>query len=262
MILRYVRIEQIEAYERVGWVLSSHLSQPHGEYSALMEFPEVWKAVVGFEGLYEVSSYGNVRSFDRRVRTLAGGVTETTRVIKGRTLKPSFLKDGYLQVGLSSSDGVKTTNPISHLVAAAFIGPRPIGYDVCHNDGVRTNNASYNLRYDTRKGNMADARLHGTLSKGENRPHSKLSDILVRKIRSECKFRTADDLAHEIGVSVSTVHNVMKMRVWAHLPLFPGEIGTPEGNRERLSFVRKYSSERMAAENRRRVSDCEPGRVE
>lgn len=131
---------------------------------------EEWRPVVGFEGTYEVSSMGRVRSLERRV---PNGV-ETFRVVRERVL--AYVEDayGYPRVNLSRGN-VQFNRKIHHLVAEAFINPRPphagsgthpgIRKDdtnVLHNDGDKTNNRASNLRYGSQKANIADAKAHGT----------------------------------------------------------------------------------------------------
>lgn len=257
MILRMVRIERIDEYRKQGWVLSAPLGQPHGEYSVIMEFPEEWRPVVGFENLYEVSNHGRVRGKDRMVFTVARNGRQSQRLVKGTLRKYSYDRGGYLQVSLHA-EGKNCTKKVAGIVARAFIGARPIGADVCHNDGCRTNNMSYNLRYDSRAGNMADAMHHGTIALGESRPQSKLTEKDIRKIRVECKSRAISDVAKELGIGRSAVSAIIRRKTWSHIPLMPGEIGTPEGDAERADFISRHKVNVMRA-NLRLVCDCQPG---
>lgn len=108
---------------------------------------EEWRDVPGYEGAYQVSDLGRVRSLDR--------VTPDGRNLKGRVLKQQPGSNGYLKVELSQLGEVRTYY-IHTGVAAAFIGPRPLGLQVCHNDEVGTHNQLRNLRYDTRSENAKD----------------------------------------------------------------------------------------------------------
>lgn len=102
---------------------------------------ETWKPVVGHEGRYEVSSWGRVRN-----------------VARGRMLKPGLASNGYFTVAIGKGNS-RTTHS---LVAEAFIGPRPVGMEVLHLDGIRANSHADNLRYGTRTDNILDAVKHGT----------------------------------------------------------------------------------------------------
>lgn len=113
---------------------------------------EKWLPVVGYEGLYEVSSHGRVRSLDRVVR----GRSDSQRHIRGRILRTVSSKTGHLTLALCGS-----TKLVHALVAEAFIGPRPTGLDICHGNGVPTDNRPENLRYGTRSENQFDRVTHG-----------------------------------------------------------------------------------------------------
>jgi hypothetical protein len=110
---------------------------------------EIWKAVTGYEGLYEVSSLGNVRSLDRVIRSKHNGTT----LRKGRILTPFYEeKKGYYQVALSK-DGKEKKQRIHRLVATAFLD-NPFNYtDINHKDEIKTNNKVDNLEWCTRKYN-------------------------------------------------------------------------------------------------------------
>jgi len=117
---------------------------------------EEWRPVVGFEGSYEVSSLGRVRSVARTV-TRSGHPFR----VAARVLKPWTMKGGYPAVTLRS-DGKSWSRAVHALVLQSFVSPRPDGMDACHEDGDPLNNVVTNLRWDTRSGNMQDALRHGT----------------------------------------------------------------------------------------------------
>lgn len=120
---------------------------------------EIWKPVVGYEGWYEVSDQGRVRSIDRDViltRTLRNYLPGTyARRFEGVMLSPALGSDGYLTVRLRGK-----TFTVHSVVLTAFIGPKPAGYAACHNDGNRQNNALSNLRWDTYKANNRERFVH------------------------------------------------------------------------------------------------------
>ena len=111
---------------------------------------EEWKPVPGYEGHYEVSSEGRVRSLRRELYSdrWAGYRTISERIMKptpGGTI-------GYLAVTLRLNRQPKT-HTVHTLVAAAFLGPRPEGMDVMHADDDPQNNRLENLSYGTRSEN-------------------------------------------------------------------------------------------------------------
>lgn len=120
-----------------------------------MATDEQWRWVVGYEGYYEVSTLGNVRGVDRVVERSDG-----VRIrLAGRAMK-WHPHDGYPSVRLTRDSQSKLIN-VHRLVALAFLGQPGPGQEVCHNDGTRTNPALSNLRWGTRKENVADLIRHG-----------------------------------------------------------------------------------------------------
>lgn len=150
-----------------GSAINTHrpLTHPSGTSRvgglAVNATPEEWRPVVGWEGLYEVSDQGRVRSLDRIVhRDSVGGLPIRGRVLRQaqcRSRKYGLIR---LTVNLSVNQR-KRTSPVHRLVLEAFVGPRPPGQHGCHHDGDPTNNHLSNLRWDTPKSNTADMVRHG-----------------------------------------------------------------------------------------------------
>ncbi len=119
---------------------------------------ETWLSVPGYEGSYEVSNFGNVRSVTRQVPYgRHPGMT-----YKGRQLKKFRSKNGYLQVKLSFAGSTRTTY-VHELVLRAFVGARPFTVErgeIRHLDGNKTNNALENIVYGTVTENAADRIRH------------------------------------------------------------------------------------------------------
>lgn len=123
---------------------------------------EQWLPVVGFEGFYEVSDHGRVRSLDRIVYFRDG----RKRRSPGRILKPWHSdRGGYPVVGLKSPNRNRKAH-VHILVLEAFVGPRPDGLACCHNDGNGLNNSLINLRWDTYSANNHDLVKHGIHGQG------------------------------------------------------------------------------------------------
>lgn len=110
---------------------------------------ELWKPVVGFEGIYEVSNLGNVRSLDR-VITYCNGIKHKH---KGKLLTPKKnIKSGYLEVSLYKGKKGRSFR-VNRLVALAFV-PNPNNYPmVNHKDENILNNFANNLEWCTAKYN-------------------------------------------------------------------------------------------------------------
>ena len=118
---------------------------------------EVWKNVVGYEGLYQVSNLGNVKSMERVVKRIRRG----TFSVKERILKKSITGDGYYQVGLSK-DGKEKNHKIHRLMAEAFFDYKNKKLVINHKDGNRLNNELSNLELCTQSHNIKEAIRLGT----------------------------------------------------------------------------------------------------
>lgn len=179
---------------------------------------EVWRAVPGYEGRYEVSDLGRVRSLDRTVELIRLGKT-TTRRRKGVVLSPGLTPEGYLLVVLHRDDG-GSTRRVHRLVLEAFVGPAPSGTQALHGDGDEGNCRLSNLRWGTPKENSADAIRHGTQTRmpGEKHHQAKLTDGLVRLIRRALEYRVPGTvIARGVGVSPSTVSLIRRGKNWTHV---------------------------------------------
>jgi hypothetical protein len=113
---------------------------------------ETWLPIAGFEGLYEISDLGSVRSLDRVITTKAG-VRKNRR---GRLLRPRRTPTGYNSVTLYRLDGTHRATYAHVLVLEAFVGPRPDGLEACHGPGGVNDNSLQNLRWDNHQNNMRD----------------------------------------------------------------------------------------------------------
>lgn len=158
---------------------------------------EIWKDIPGYEGKYQASDQGRIRSLSRQIGT-PGKIGFKT--VKGRILRPGPVKTGHLYVALGH--GAAGT-PVHTLVALTFLGPRPSHADVCHNDGDPTNNSLDNLRYDTRTNNILDVYRNGGAWR-------KLSLDDIKAIMQEPKTTTGIALAKRYGVSPTTISKIRR----------------------------------------------------
>ena len=126
----------------------------------VLEIAEEWRPIPNYEGLYEVSNLGNVRSLDRVVKGRPG----TYARIKGKTLSPIKNGGGYLRVNLCNKYGRKAVF-VHRLVAKAFIENFDNLPEVNHKDENKENNslenlewcdAKYNSNYGTSKQRCAE----------------------------------------------------------------------------------------------------------
>lgn len=110
---------------------------------------EIWKDVIGYEDLYQVSNLGRVKSLDKTIKVCRSKGKEYQLVVKGRILKSIPIKTGYSQVGLTDKNGKLKVCLLHRLVAQAFI-PNPENKpQVNHKDGNGRNNYLSNLEWCT-----------------------------------------------------------------------------------------------------------------
>lgn len=172
-----------------------------------------WRDVVGFEGLYQVSDAGSVRSL-ARVVVRSNGARQT---IRGGLLKLHPDGRGYFNVFLSR-EGLTKHHKVHRLVAFAFHGPGAPGTEVCHNDGDPLNNRASNLRWGTRSENIDDALRGGTFPIGEAVGHAILNEGQVREIRAErARGVVLTKLADRYGVHPATIQAAASGRSWKHV---------------------------------------------
>lgn len=171
---------------------------------------EIWKPVVGFEGMYEVYDLGRVRSLDRVV-TSPDAKSGYPKRICGRVLKLQKHSGGYAQVGLGRAGSAL----VHVLVLESFVGPRPEDHEGCHFDGDKTNNRLDNVRWGTREDNCADKEKHGTDPRGERNGMAVLTDEDVKRIRESSG--TYAQIAAKYPVSDRTIGKIKRGERWTHV---------------------------------------------
>lgn len=188
---------------------------------------EEWRAVEGYEGIYEVSNFGNVRSLERETSKKNSNNKYT---LKAKRLKLCANSDGYFNVRPHKNGRAKTVK-VHRLVAKAFI-PNPEGkLNVNHIDGNKTNNHVENLEWATHSENTKHAYNIGLMKyrvpspeakiQGEKSCHSKLKEADIRFIRCNSrknggKFTNAS-LANKFGVGQTVISNIINFKKWKHV---------------------------------------------
>lgn len=172
---------------------------------------ERWMPVTGFEGRYEVSDLGRVRSLILNTRH-----GERPRAAP-KILRAGPTGNGYRQVVLCRP-GKKQARLLHCVVLEAFVGPAPEGTEAAHDDGVRTNCRLSNLGWKTHRENVADKVRHGTRQVGERGSNAVLTREQVIHIRrSYCKSSRefgGAALAKQHGVSPSAILSIVKGVRW------------------------------------------------
>lgn len=213
---------------------------------------EVWLPLPDFEGLYEVSHLGRVRSLHSRFaspRVCAQGDDGT----------------GYRMVSLSKN-GKRTARTVHRLVCRAFHGePNPLQNEAAHLDGNRTNNRASNLKWSSKVENHFHKRFHGTHQAGERHPRAKLTEVTARAAISRlASGDTCQAIAEDLGVSRSTIEDIRKRKKWRHIhgpaeAYITGAHRRSTGNGQRgAENHRAKLTEADAAEIRARAAAGEP----
>lgn len=169
---------------------------------------EVWKPVLGYDGIYSVSSEGIVRSEERRCQQRRWG--KHSRRVPAKTLSQSTNRKGYRRVKLGDR-----TVCVHRLVLEAFVGPCPDGSQTRHLNGNASDNRPCNLAWGSSADNSADRDFHGTTSRGGAHRWTKLDAHKVRMIR-RIACRTAE-LAGRFGVCKQTILDVRARKSWRWL---------------------------------------------
>lgn len=174
---------------------------------------ECWLPIQGYENRYEVSCTGKIKSLARNTSRIHKG-KEVIQPIRERILVSSGTIYPIVQL---LKDGNQTAHYVHHLVAYHFIGERPEGMQICHNDGNHYNSHVNNLRYDYPSGNAADRVKHGTDAIGENNPRAKLTETTVRNIKVDLQTMRQIDVARKYNLTSSTVGSIKQGKCWKHV---------------------------------------------
>lgn len=173
---------------------------------------ETWKAVVGFEGIYEVSDHGRVR---RIAPWSDGRKTKPSSELVGK-----ISHNGYRRVSLRR-DGKQREFAVHRLVAAAFIGPLPSPiHQVNHKNGRPKDNRYENLEYLTPSQNQLHACrvLHRPSRPGSKHHNAKLTESDVMQIRTlYAQGVLQKHLAEKFGVGCSVICQVCSRQLWSHI---------------------------------------------
>lgn len=176
---------------------------------------EIWKAVPGFEGSYEVSNMGRVRSVDRYVDLIGRWGKPEKRRYRGRIRKPCTTTTNMYLMVLLCVNSKKTPRSVHSLVLEAFVGPCPPGQEARHRNCQHHDNRLENLVYGTRKQNREDSRREGTLAVGERIAQHKLTEAEVLKIRAMSGDHQS--IAEIFGVSRAQIRRIKRRENWTHV---------------------------------------------
>lgn len=163
---------------------------------------ETWRDIPGYEGRYQASDLGRIRSLDRQVRNALGA----TRSCKGKVLSPGTMnKFGHQSVSL----GAGHSYCVHALVLTTFVGPRPKGHDARHLDLNGSNNRLENLAWGTRTQNNRDVLFGG------GRIVTPEDIRAIRSLRSEGV--KVEDVARRFSISIPYVYAIATGRMHSYV---------------------------------------------
>lgn len=160
---------------------------------------EIWKDIPNYEGLYQISNLGNVKSL---------------KFGKERILKPRYEGGGYVQVGLHKEGGGKNFK-VHRLVMLAFVSESDL--HVNHINGIKSDNRLENLEYCTRSENIQHAFKIGLIPKGQKHGQSKLTRACVERIKCGHHGITQEGVAEIYGITQQQVSRIRSGKQWKHI---------------------------------------------
>lgn len=164
---------------------------------------EIWKDIEGFEGMYQISNKGRVKSLKRSSELIMANVNTTF---------------GYLRVKLLKN---KKEYPftIHRLVGLAFLPIIEGKTEINHIDGNKKNNNLSNLEWCNRSENMRHADKTGLriMLKGERNPKAKVTEEIVRIIRNKRQGIFQSIIANEFNLKQQTVSKIINRKLWPHI---------------------------------------------
>ena len=177
---------------------------------------EIWKDITGYEGYYQVSNFGNVKSLDRIIY-----ISNIPRKRKSMLLKAKISGSGYYQVCLQK-ESIRLYPLVHRLVAETFLHKDKNKLYVNHIDGSKINNNVDNLEWVTQSENQLHAYKIGLqkIQYGEDRYVAKLTVKDVVEIKKRLKTgETCYRIAKDYPVNQATIFDIHKNKTWVRVEI-------------------------------------------
>lgn len=165
---------------------------------------EIWRDIPGYEGRYQASTLGRIRSLDRRV-PVYDSTGRFTRAVRGRILRPGKCRSGHVSVVLGNG---KPGSMVHQLICRTFIGPCPKGMEVLHKNGNPCDNRLENLHYGTRTENILDV-----YKVGKRWRKFSLNDVDRIRFELFCGI-PGHEIAKEYAASDATISAIKRGRTY------------------------------------------------
>ena len=178
-----------------------------------MKENETWKDIPGYEGRYQASDLGNIRSLDRWITCSDGRKI----FYEGKQLIANVSGNKRRTVKISK-EGENKTFSVYVLVALTFLGPRPEGFEVCHKNGICTDDRLENLRYGTQMSNVIDRYRHGEFGRSLNiKPKPKYTRVGHGQKKVECVttgviYDSIKEASRQTGILASNISHCCHSR--------------------------------------------------
>lgn len=171
----------------------------------MSELTEEYLPIPGYEGFYEVSDWGNIRSVARKVKCRTW-----MRTVSPMVLARSFDGDGYPMVSISTGGSKQTLVKVHRIVMLAFVGPLPEGMQTRHLNDIKDDCRLINLCYGTGMQNWADRKANGNGIDGQNHPNCKLSLKEIEEIKSLKGKETYAEIGRLFHISATHASYIIK----------------------------------------------------
>lgn len=176
---------------------------------------ETWKDIEEFEGIYQISNMGNIRSIDRTIICK----NNSLKFLKGKMKKPSSDKDGYQTIILHKNN--KSYNKKIHRLVLNAFEKNNEELQVNRINGIKSDNRLENLEWVTPKENIEHCKRTGLNHSriGENHYSSKLTENDVIEIRYLCENTNLKhrEIAEMYDLSVGHISDIKLKKAWSHI---------------------------------------------
>ena len=171
---------------------------------------ELWKDIPGYEGRYQASNQGRIKSLERQVRSINWYTNKPfLRTVPERILKPGrFCKSGHLSVVLRRG---AAGSPVHQLIMKTFVGEPPDNMEVLHNNGDPTDNRLCNLRYGSRTDNILDV-----YRQGKKWRKLDIEDVQEIRFALSCGY-SGVELSKMYGISQTIISGIKCGRIYTWL---------------------------------------------
>ncbi len=175
---------------------------------------EIWKNIKNYEGLYQISNLGRVKSLERKVKHSRANIGYYIK--KEKILKNNILDSGYYYICFCENN-IKKHFRLSRVIASTFILNPLNKPEVNHKDGDKSNNRADNLEWVTGEENKRHAVENGLVARGERNWNAKLREKDVKLIRIIGNYLSQKELTELFKVAQVTISDILNRKTWRYV---------------------------------------------